>query len=90
MALQFSLFDNIGTVVRSEENPSTVAMLVNRYYENGLPVLVSQLNITVSPDILNAFHSVVCINAVFDTMARIQFESNSMSIKIKYIHHLSS
>lgn len=73
--LQLSYYNVIGTEVRNEDNPNTVATLVNRYIRHGLPVLVCQLNITVSPNILNSSHSVTCLNADLQTTAHFQFSS---------------
>lgn len=82
--LQLSVYNDTGTVVKSEENPSTVAMLVDRYYKNGLPVLVCQLNITVSPNILDSSHSVTCLDAD-QTKSDVHFASNARMYYSNYI-----
>lgn len=74
-ALQLSNDDNIGTEVRNGDNSTTVATLVDKYNQHGLPVLVCQLNITVSPNILKSSQSVTCLNADLNTETHYQFES---------------
>ena len=81
--IHFSIHEHPGTVKRSIQNPNTVAMLLNSSFEGGLPVLQCQLNITVSPTILQENrHSITCLNAGLGTSEIFSFQNKGMCRKI--------
>ena len=86
----FSDRDSPGTVRRSPQNTNTVAMLLNKTYERGVPTLQCQLNITVSPAIIQEYHhSVICINEALGTDETFSFRKKGMCRKYTMIKHRS-
>ena len=61
--LLFSLVSQLGDTLESVINPNVSARLIMNYETNEVRVLRSELNVVVSPDILDDIHHLVkCIN----------------------------
>ena len=71
--INFSNGASTGIMQRSNFNSDTIATLLNNQVVNGLPVLTTQLNVTVSS--AAGDHSVTCVFVSNGSVATITFQS---------------
>ena len=72
--IEFLSIDPLGTISVSMVDPRTVAELINKSNHNGTSIIISQLNITVLPSIVQQDHSVICSNVGIGTERSITFQ----------------
>lgn len=65
--IQFSVNDAPGSNETCQNDPNTIATLIDNSVENGVPVLTSQLNITVLWSTIPHSKTVTCVNSALGT-----------------------